>query len=108
MKRIVLAFALGCVAVSARAIDTYDELISTTMRACGEPSLLLASAFTNDVMNYRTACTDAQGQCAADLAMAISLMHRMEHDEACVGDDTCFRRHQGLVSNIVHCAELDA
>ena len=88
-------------------ITSYNELIAATIDACNEPDILLAEAFTNDMVNYRNACTNVQGRCAVDLSLAISLMHRLDHDEECVGSQSQFARHQMLVSNVVHCTELE-
>ncbi len=107
MGKMIVMAAMMLSVISSKGLDNYNELISKVIRACENPRLLLTTAFTNEVMTYRAMCTDEQSQCAADLALAVSLMHRMEHDEACVARDECFRLHQVLVSNIVHSASLD-
>lgn len=107
MRRIVLIVVLMWGGVVPGVEDNYNELITKVIRACENPRILLTTAFTNEVMTYRAMCADEQGRCAADLALAISLMHRMEHEEACVASDSCFRSHQILVSNIVCCSSLD-
>lgn len=108
MKAFVLTMVFGCAAISSSAIGTYDELISATIQACNAPQILLTTSFTNEVMGYRASCADAQGQCAADLAMAISLMHRMDHDETCASDDAIFREHQRIVSGVTQCDGIPA
>lgn len=106
MRRCVITIALMSVVLMSRGMD-YDQLISATICACDSPDLLLLPAFTNDVQVYRIGCSNSVGRCAADLSTSISLMHRLDHDEECVGNDACFRRHQELVSNIVDCAGLE-
>lgn len=81
MKVLLLIVMFGFAAMSSSGIGTYDELVSATIQACNAPQILLTTSFTNEVKGYRASCADAQGQCAADLALAISLMHRMDHDE---------------------------
>lgn len=108
MRIMVLIGMMGCLCISSMGMDTYSELISETIQACESPDILLSSAFTNNVMEYRFRSTNAHEQCAADLALAISLMHRMDHDEMCVSNEECFRYHQCLVSNVVYCAGLNA
>ena len=87
-------------------ISSYDELIRVTIQACDDKDMLLASSYTNDLSVFRNLCTNAEGRCATDLALALSLMHRMDHDEDCVGNASCFDWHQCLVSNILTSAEL--
>lgn len=94
--------------VSLVGQDNYNDMIARASRSFENPRLLLTAAFTNEVMAYRAICTDVQGRCAADLALAVSLMQRMDSDEAAVASDACFSLHQSLVSNIVHSSGLDA
>lgn len=108
MKALLLIVMFGFAALTSSGIGTYDELISATIQACNAPQTLLTTSFTNEVMGYRASCADAQGQCAADLALAISLMHRMDHDEACASDDAIFQEHQRLVSGVTQCVGLPA
>lgn len=105
---IILGLLLVGASVSLGGQDDYNELIAKVSRSCENPRLLLTAAFTNEVMAYRAICTDVQGRCAADLALAVSLMQRMDSDEAAVASDACFSLHQSLVSNIVHSSGLDA
>lgn len=92
---------------SSSGLDNYDEFISGICQSCENPSHLLTVAFTNNVITYRASNTNLHVQCAADLALAISLMHRMDRDEACCANDECFAHHQSLVSNIVYCVGLE-
>ena len=108
MRNLIAMLVLMLAGVLSKGQDKYDEFISMVSRSCGDPSCLLTTTFTNDVITYRMACSNTQGQCAADLALAISLMHRMDHDDACVASDECFMYHQRLVSNIVYCSGLEA
>lgn len=108
MKKMVLIVMLILAGASSSGQDDYNEFISKVGWACRNPRLLLTTSFTNDVMAYRASCSNAQRQCAADLAFAISLMRRMDGDEACVANAECFRRHQSLVSNIVYRSDIDA
>lgn len=87
-------------------IATYNDLITATISACDDPEVLLVDAFTNEVARYGISCSNMQGKCAADLALAIALMHRMENDERSAGNRFAFEQHQNLVSNIVACAAL--
>ena len=87
-------------------ITCYNELIQAAIQACDNSEMLLTPSYTNDLSIFRNLCTNAEERCATDLALAISLMHRMDHDEDSVGDATCFERHQSLVSNILASAEL--
>ena len=100
MRNLIAMLVLMLAGVLSKGQDKYDEFISMVSRSCGDPSCLLTTTFTNDVITYRMACSNTQGQCAADLALAISLMHRMDHDDACVASDECFMYHQRLVSNM--------
>ena len=108
MRCIAITVIVAWTYVSLGGINTYNELISSTIQACDTPELLLTESFTNDVVGYRAVCTNVHEQCAADLTLAISLMHRVEHDEGCVGNNACFLRHQSLVSNIVYHTGLAA
>ncbi len=58
-------------------------------------------------MAVRTAPPFVSWPGAADLALAISLMHRMDEDEESCANDECSGRHQSLVSNVVYCTGLD-
>lgn len=107
MRMIIIAVTVVLVGIPVKGQDNYNELISRVIRACENPRLLLTAAFTNDVTTYRATCVDEQGRCAADLALAISLMQRMDHDRAYVAGDVYFRQHQALVSNIVYCSGLE-
>ena len=110
MKRISkLALIAVSILTSSSALGEiafYNELIQATIQACDNSDMLLTPSYTNDLSVFRNLCTNAEEWCATDLALAISLMHRMEHDEDSVGDATCFERHQCLVSNILASAEL--
>lgn len=108
MKAFFATIGMAFLGISLAFADIghYDELISATIKACDNPDILQSVAYTNDIANFRNACTNAEERCATDLALAISLMHRMDHDEDSVGAATCFERHQYLVSNILASAEL--
>lgn len=106
MKKCFLLLLCCIVILSPGAINDYEELINTTLQACNAPVVLLNASYTNDVIGFRNGCMDAQGRCAADLSLAISLMRRMEWDEGCVGNDPCYQWHQSLVSNIIANVEL--
>lgn len=106
MRKMIYVLMVILASFSSEAQDEYNEFISRVSMSCANPGLLLTAAFTNDVITYRATCTNSPGQYAADLALAISLMHRMDCDEACVANDEHFRRHQNLVSNIVYCSDL--
>ena len=107
MKWIFL-LAVGGYALSALGtITDYNDLIHMTIEACKQPNQFLHANYTNDVMNYRCGCTNAQSRSAADLSLALCLMYRMDHDSKCVGNATCYEWHQSLVSNVLFSAELD-
>ena len=106
-RRIVAVFMAFLSLLSFGEIGSYEELIRYTALACAEPRLLLSSAYTNDLENYRNACTNACERSAADLSLSISLMFRMDNDELSMASDECFALHQSLVSNVVYSTELD-
>ena len=107
MKMIWLSVITGFTLSSLGVIADYNDLIHMTIEACKQPNQFLQANYTNDVMNYRCGCTNAQSQCAADLSLALCLMYRMDHDSKCVGNDACYEWHQSLVSNVLFSAELD-
>lgn len=107
MKRAVLITLAILMWESSSGIGSYGELIFRVSQSCENSSLLLTVAFTNDVMTYKASSTNIQARCAADLALAISLMHRMDYCEECVASDECLCLHQSLVSNIVYCSDLE-
>jgi hypothetical protein len=106
-KSILLLICLG-VHWAQGTINNYEELIHATIQACNEPNRFLSSAYTNDVIAYRSCCTNAFTRCAADLSLAVCLMYRMDNDEDCVGDNACYDRHQALVTNILASADIGA
>ena len=107
MKRMVLLVIAVVTFFVQGAITDYNDLIHMTIETCKHPSRFLLANYTNDVMNYRCGCTNAQSRYAADLSLAICLMYRMENDESYIGNDTCQEWHQSLVSNILFSTELD-
>lgn len=107
MKNSLLLLLIAMVGSLPGEEPSYETLINATIQACDEPAILLSDSFTNRIAVYKAACTNVQGRCAADLSLAISLMHRMDCDEKCVGNDDCYNLHQALVSNIFYSADLD-
>lgn len=107
MWKVMMALAVMLAGIPSNGQDNYNELISSVIRACENPRLLLTAAFTNDVTAYRASCTNEEGRCAADLALALSLMQRMDQGESDGARDACFRLHQTLVSNVAFSSGLE-
>lgn len=109
MKQYMLVAYTVCsmVALAHGVINNYNDLIGSTLQACSEPDIFLTVDYTNNVVRYRNNCTDKLMRSAANLALAISLMRRMDSDESCVSDNDCYELHQAIVSNIIADTELD-
>ena len=107
MRRMTLILLMMLTRCLLGGQNEYDNFISKVSQSCENPCLLLTASFTNDVAIFRTTCTNIQGRCAADLALAIALMQRMDCDGSCVANEECFKCHQNLVSNIVYCSGLE-
>ena len=63
MRCIAITVIVAWIYVSLGGINTYNELISSTIQACDTPELLLTESFTNDVVGYRAVCTNVHEQC---------------------------------------------
>lgn len=108
MKRVFLLVFFSGILCAHGTIISHNDLIDLTLQACVSPNIFLDHAYTNEVIGYRSTCTNAEMRCAADLSLAICLMYRMDNDGDCIGSDYCHEWHQSLVSNILATSELDS
>lgn len=87
MWKVMMALAVMLAGIPSNGQDNYNELISSVIRACENPRLLLTAACANDVTAYRASCTNEEGRCAANLTWALSLMQRTDQGVSCVARD---------------------
>lgn len=102
MRYLILTLSLFFSASLFAAIDSYSELITRTSAACRNRALF-NTAFTNDVVRYKSVISEDDKRNAADLAIALFLINKYDKDF----DSTALTQHNQIVSNIVYDASIN-
>lgn len=98
---VLLAFALIEPNGLSRA-SVLGELVDLTSEACSHAEQLLTDGFTNRISELRASSSSELERGAADLALAISLYYRLDHDESAIGNEAILARHQTITSNLCY------
>lgn len=92
------AFLLAMMPLTINAdIEDYADLISKTISACRESSMLLSPTFTNELVRYWNSQTNPVHGGAAKLSMSIALLQMFESNS----DDQALEIQIALTSNVV-------